>query len=314
MTLFKLRRAKQATAAGSAPTGAAWRRALSGLFSRTQLDDAFWDELEEALIIADVGVPATVSLLNAVRETARQDGLRSPADVRRILRLKMAETLDRAALDGSTLPENARVALIVVGVNGSGKTTTIAKLARAAAQDGRRVLLAAADTFRAGAIEQLRTWANRLGVDLVAHGAGADPGAVAFDAVAAARARKADLVIVDTAGRLHTRHNLMQELKKVRSVVEREAADFERRVVLVIDGTTGQNGLAQARAFTEVVSCDGVILTKLDGTARGGVVLAIAAELKLPVWFVGTGESAEDLAEFDTGAFVDTLLPEASHS
>jgi fused signal recognition particle receptor len=216
----------------------------------------------------------------------------------------------RARLNGDPIPDNRPVVLLVVGVNGAGKTTSIAKLAHAAQSEGRRVVLAAADTFRAGAIEQVKVWGDRLNVPVVAQQAGSDPGAVAYDAMAAARARNADLVIVDTAGRLHTKHNLMEEIKKVRNIVDRQGDGFEKRVLLVIDGTTGQNGLAQAKAFTEAVRCDGVMLTKLDGTAKGGIALAIAGELGLPVWFAGTGEKVSDISEFDPAGFADAILPE----
>ena len=260
-------------------------------------------------MVADVGVPATERLLKETRGTAGTRGLRDREAVRDLLREKMSDVLKEAASAAETIPAQEPAIVLMVGVNGCGKTTSIAKLAHAAQEAGRQVLLAAADTFRAGAVEQLRTWGDRLGADVVAHAHGGDPGAVAFDAIEAGRARGADLVLVDTAGRLHTRHNLMEELKKVRRIVERQAQGFAERVVLVIDGTTGQNGLMQARAFTEAVSCDGVFLTKLDGTARGGVVLAIAGDLSLPVWFAGTGEGVDDLAVFDPDAFVEALLP-----
>ncbi len=207
------------------------------------------------------------------------------------------------------MPEGQPVVLLVVGVNGVGKTTSIAKLARRAKADGREVILAAADTFRAGAIEQLKVWGGRVGVPVIAHQPGSDPGAVAFDAINAARARGANLVIVDTAGRLHTRHNLMEELKKVRAVVDRQATGMVVRTLLVLDGTTGQNGLTQARIFKEAVKCDGVVLTKLDGTAKGGIVLAIAGELGLPVVFVGTGEGVEDISAFDAEGFAEAIVP-----
>jgi fused signal recognition particle receptor len=208
------------------------------------------------------------------------------------------------------LPDDVPFVLLVVGVNGVGKTTSVAKLAQSAKADGRKVLLAAADTFRAGAIEQLKVWGDRLNIPVIAQQAGSDPGAVAFDAMSAARARGSDVVIIDTAGRLHTRHNLMEELKKVRNIVDRNGAGFEKRVLLVIDGTTGQNGLVQAKTFTEAVRCDGVMLTKLDSSAKGGVALAISLELGLPVWFAGTGETVEDLSEFDPAGFADAILPE----
>ena len=294
---------------GTAKTGAAWGRAFAGVFGRGDLGEEFWEGLEEALVVADVGVPTAEVLLSGAKEVAGARGLRDREEMRGLLRERMAAVLKEATPKGEPIPEGTPTVILMVGVNGCGKTTSIAKLAHAAQQEGRRVLLAAADTFRAGAVEQLREWGRRLDADVIAHAAGGDPGAVAFDAMEAARARGADLVLVDTAGRLHTRHNLMEELKKVRRIVERQAEGFAERVVLVIDGTTGQNGLVQARAFTEAVACDGVFLTKLDGTARGGVVLAIAGELALPVWFAGTGEGMDDLAVFDPDAFVETLLP-----
>jgi fused signal recognition particle receptor len=281
------------------------------LFRRTALDDDFWDELEESLIVADVGAVTTMELLDTLRDSANDEGVKEPVQVRAMLRDEMIRRLREASGDG-VLSDDADTAVLVVGVNGAGKTTSIAKLAHTSKANDQKVILAAADTFRAGAIEQIQVWGERVGVDVIAHQAGGDPGAVTFDALEAAKARQANLVIIDTAGRLHTQTNLMDELKKVRGVVARQAGDFEQRVLLVIDGTTGQNGLSQARAFTEAVECDGVILTKLDGTARGGIVLAIAGELGLPVLFIGTGETLDDLAVFDPDEFVDALLPETA--
>jgi fused signal recognition particle receptor len=286
-----------------------WSRSIGALFRRTALDDDFWDELEESLIVADVGAITTMELLDTLRDRVSDEGLKEPSDVRALLREEMIARLRKAGA-GTALSEDVNTAVLIVGVNGAGKTTTIAKLAHTAKANNQKVILAAADTFRAGAIEQLQIWGERVGVDVIAHQAGGDPGAVAFDAMEAARARNANMVIIDTAGRLHTQTNLMDELKKVRSIIAKQAGDFDQRVLLVIDGTTGQNGLMQARSFTEAVECDGVILTKLDGTARGGIVLAIAGELGLPVLFIGTGETLDDLAVFDPDEFVDALLPE----
>jgi len=199
---------------------------------------------------------------------------------------------------------------LVVGVKGAGKTTSIAKLVDVANKEGRNVMLAAADTFRAGAIEQIKIWGERLGVPVIAQNTGSDPGAVAFDALHAARARGVDLLIIDTAGRLHTTHNLMEELRKMHGIMQKNGTGFTERVLLVIDGTTGQNGLTQAKSFTESVQCDGVFLTKLDGTAKGGVALAISGELKLPIWFIGTGENSSDISAFDAEAFAGALLPD----
>lgn len=261
--------------------------------------------------MADVGAVTTMELLDTLRDSANDEGVKEPVQVRAMLRDEMIRRLREASGDG-VLSDDADTAVLVVGVNGAGKTTSIAKLAHTSKANDQKVILAAADTFRAGAIEQIQVWGERVGVDVIAHQAGGDPGAVTFDALEAAKARQANLVIIDTAGRLHTQTNLMDELKKVRGVVARQAGDFEQRVLLVIDGTTGQNGLSQARAFTEAVECDGVILTKLDGTARGGIVLAIAGELGLPVLFIGTGETLDDLAVFDPDEFVDALLPETA--
>lgn len=288
-----------------------WSRTIGAIFRRTALDDDFWDDLEESLIVADVGAVTTMELLDTLRDRASDEGVKEPEAVRLMLREEMIRRLSETG-DGGVLSDDVDTAVLIVGVNGAGKTTTIAKLAHTAMANDRKVLLAAADTFRAGAIEQLQVWGDRVGVDVIAHKAGGDPGAVTFDAMEAARARKVNLVVIDTAGRLHTQSNLMDELKKIRGVVARQSGNFDQRVLLVIDGTTGQNGLIQARSFTEAVECDGVILTKLDGTARGGIVLAIAGELGLPVLFIGTGETLDDLAVFDPDEFVDALLPETT--
>jgi fused signal recognition particle receptor len=288
-----------------------WSRTIGAIFRRTALDDDFWDDLEESLIVADVGAVTTMELLDTLRDRASDEGVKEPEAVRLMLREEMIRRLSETG-DGGVLSDDVDTAVLIVGVNGAGKTTTIAKLAHTAMANDRKVLLAAADTFRAGAIEQLQVWGDRVGVDVIAHKAGGDPGAVTFDAMEAARARKVNLVVIDTAGRLHTQSNLMDELKKIRGVVARQAGNFDQRVLLVIDGTTGQNGLIQARFFTEAVECDGVILSKLDGTARGGIVLAIAGELGLPVLFIGTGETLDDLAVFDPDEFVDALLPETT--
>lgn len=259
--------------------------------------------------MADVGALTTMDLLDTLRDRASDEDVKEPGEVRAMLREEMIRRL-RETGGGNALADDADTAILIVGVNGAGKTTSIAKLAHTSKANDQKVILAAADTFRAGAIEQLQVWGERVGVDVIAHQAGGDPGAVTFDALEAAKARQANMVIIDTAGRLHTQSNLMDELKKVRGVVARQAGDFDQRVLLVIDGTTGQNGLSQARAFTEAVDCDGVILTKLDGTARGGIVLAIAGELGLPVLFIGTGETLDDLAVFDADEFVEALLPD----
>lgn len=307
--MFGRFRKKEKTEQSTAKTGAAWRRTLGSIFRRGRIDDDFWDELEEALIVSDVGVNTSMELIEDLRAEVKANGYRESEQVRQALHDRIVKDFTESLVD-DPLPDDVPTVLLVVGVNGVGKTTSVAKLAEVAKSEGRKVLLAAADTFRAGAIDQLKIWGDRLDIPVIAHQAGSDPGAVAFDAMQAARARGADLVIIDTAGRLHTKHNLMEELRKVRSIVDREGASFEKRSLLVIDGTTGQNGLMQAKSFTEAVKCDGVMLTKLDSTAKGGVALAIVGELGLPVWFVGTGEKVEDLSEFDPAGFADTILPE----
>ncbi len=288
---------------------------LGEIFAGSDVDDALWESLEEVLIGADAGVRTTTAVLDRVRA---QDPRRAE-DVRTLLRAELIAIL-RAPQDGSrgrlwglpegTPPPPAPRVVLVVGVNGSGKTTGIARLAYAYQQEGQRVICAAGDTFRAAAIEQLQEWGRRLDIPVIASRQGGDPAAVAFDTIEAARARGADLVLVDTAGRLQNKQNLMDELAKVRRVIERHLDRGPDEVLLVLDATTGQNGLSQARAFTESVEVTGVMLTKLDGTAKGGIVFAIASEFGLPVRFVGTGQGAGDLAPFDAEAFVDGLLGE----
>jgi fused signal recognition particle receptor len=263
------------------------------------------------MVISDVGVNTTMTLIDQLRDIVDEKKLKEPDQVRVEMRTLIAEMLeDSSGVD--PIPDNEPVVLLVVGVNGAGKTTSIAKLVDVAKQEGQNVMLAAADTFRAGAIEQIKIWGDRLGVPVISQQAGSDPGAVAFDAINAARARNVDLLIIDTAGRLHTTHNLMEELRKVHGIVEKNGEGFTQRVLLVIDGTTGQNGLIQAKSFTESVNCNGVFLTKLDGTAKGGVALAIAGELGLPIWFIGTGEKSSDMSAFDAEAFAGALLPETT--
>ena len=288
----------------------AWFGGVAALFRRGRLDEALWDDLEELLISADVGVATTGRLLDRVRDRVRAEGIIEPGAALDVLKEEMVGVLERAISGDPPDLEASSMVLIVVGVNGGGKTTSIAKLAHRYVEGGRSVLLAAADTYRAAAIDQLQAWGSRLNVEVVAHQPGADPGAVAFDSLRAARARSTDVVIIDTAGRLHTKANLMEELKKVLRVVDREGSGT-RAVLLTLDATTGQNGVIQARSFMEAVSCDGVFLSKLDGTAKGGVVLAIADELGLPVLYIGTGEGPTDMAAFDPREYVETLLTPA---
>ena len=296
----------------------AFARGMAGLLSRGAADESAWEELEEALLGADVGVATTTALVERLR--ARVDSRRGALDgatLRALLREELLRELDGGtdrslALD--LLDEGQRPGVVlVVGVNGSGKTTTVGKLALALAEEGKLPVIAAADTFRAAATEQLVLWGERVGAPVVRQQAGADPAAVAFDALASARRRGADVLLVDTAGRLHTKANLMEELRKLRRVLEREGGQI-REVLLVLDATTGQNALAQARQFTQAVGVTGLVLTKLDGTAKGGIVVAVQRELGIPVKLVGLGEGAHDLAPFDPEAFVDALLAESAES
>jgi len=282
------------------------RASFATLGRRGVLDDDAWDDLEEAMLLADVGLPTAQDILAEAKARAKAEKVTDLLALQPIVRSVLLDTLG-AADRSLQLKPGERNVWMFVGVNGVGKTTTIGKLASVQVAEGRKVLLAAADTFRAAAADQLTHWAERSGADLVRGEEGADPGSIVFDAMAAAGPRNIDLVMVDTAGRLHTKSNLMEELKKLRRIVDR-TPDSLREVLLVIDASTGQNGLAQARQFAEAVDVTGVVLTKLDGTAKGGIVLAIQRELDLPVKVVGVGEGIEDLIEFDPTEFVDALL------
>jgi fused signal recognition particle receptor len=297
---------------GGARTGMGLRPAPGGLGAHLRAilgvgqpaSEATWDEVEEALVAADVGADATLELVDAARQRVARDGR---ADVRQALADEIRERLEKVGSGQFELGPAPSV-ILVVGVNGTGKTTTIAKLAARLKREGHSVILAAADTFRAAAIEQLRLWGDELGVRVVAQRAGADPGAVAFDAVTAAESRGTDVVIVDTAGRLQTKVQLMAELSKIHRVIGRRLADQPRHVLLVLDATTGQNGLAQAEAFSREAGVTGIVLTKLDGTAKGGVAVAVADRLGVPIVFAGIGEDLGALAPFDPAAYVDWLL------
>lgn len=275
--------------------------------TRRIVDDLLLDQLEEALIAADVGVAASEKLIAQLRVALRSVPATSTEEVRRILQEQMVALLDRGGTPERVLANHPHV-ILVVGVNGTGKTTTIGKLAHYHRQQGRKVLLGAADTFRAAASEQLTVWAERAGVEVVRTNPGADPAALAFDALNAALARAVDILIVDTAGRLHTKVNLMEEVRKIRRVLDRRLPGAPHEVLLVIDATTGQNGLAQAQQFTQATGVTGIVLTKLDGTARGGIAVAICQELGVPVRWVGLGEGIEDLAPFHPREFVEGLL------
>jgi fused signal recognition particle receptor len=279
---------------------------LSGLLSRERIDEELWDELEELLIASDVGVATTGQVIDRLRDWVEHGAVSNGADLRRALRDELVATLEEPQ-PRPLLKDSELNVVLVVGVNGVGKTTTIAKLAYFWKSRGRSVLLAAADTFRAAAVEQLKIWGERVGVPVIAHQPGADPGSVVFDAISAARARQADVVLVDTAGRLHTKYNLMEELKKIRRVIDKQGVG-QLATILVLDATTGQNGLFQARSFADAIGLDGLLVTKLDGTARAGVIFAIVKELDAPLRFVGTGEGLDELSEFDSEAFVDALM------
>jgi fused signal recognition particle receptor len=282
---------------------------LLALMSRQSIDAATWDEVEETLLVSDLGVGPTAQLVERLRLRARAETAADPAAVRAMLREELLSlvdpSLDRTLRTGRG-PQGQPAVVLVVGVNGTGKTTTTGKLARVLVADGRTVLLGAADTFRAAAAEQLQTWGDRVGVDTVRGAEGADPASVAYQAVQAGADSGIDVVLVDTAGRLHTKTGLMDELGKVKRVIEKVAPLSE--VLLVLDATTGQNGLTQARVFAEAVEVTGIVLTKLDGTAKGGIVVAVQRELGVPVKLVGLGEGADDLAPFEPAAFVDALL------
>ena len=276
------------------------------LKSYTKVDEELLEELEEILITADVGVNTTMDIIDNLRDKIKENKITEPIEVKEALKNIIEEILTN---ENSTLNvEKSPTIILMVGVNGVGKTTTIGKLANRYKQEGKKVLLAAGDTFRAAAIEQLEVWASRSNVDIIKHQEGADPGAVVFDAIKAAKARKVDLLICDTAGRLHNKANLMNELGKVFKIVDREFPEANKEVLLVVDATTGQNAVVQAKTFKEVADITGIVLTKLDGTAKGGVVLAVKNEVDVPVKLIGVGEKVEDLQDFDAKAFSNALF------
>ena len=272
----------------------------------SELTDDFYDELEESLILADTGMDVTLDLVEQLRRRAREQGIKTVEGARELMRSIIAETLTvgEMGLDLSTKPSVA----LFIGVNGVGKTTTIGKIGAQLKGEGKRVIFCAADTFRAAASQQLTIWADRAGVEIVKQHEGADPAAVVFDAVSAAKARKADVVLVDTAGRLHNKQNLMNELNKISRVIDRELPDAARETLLVLDATTGQNGLIQARQFKEAAGITGIVLTKLDGTAKGGIAIAITRELGVPVKYAGVGEGVDDLKPFDPLEYAEAII------
>lgn len=274
-------------------------------FTKT-IDEELYEELEEILITSDVGVTTSTKIIEILRKRVKERKIDDPSKVKELLREIISEILDNDKQ--SIIPETTPAVFIVVGVNGVGKTTSIGKMAHYLKNKGYKVVLAAGDTFRAAAIDQLEVWAQRSGVDIIKHQEGADPAAVVFDAIQAAKARKADILICDTAGRLHNKKNLMEELRKINKIVEREYGNSYKRTFLVLDATTGQNALNQAKQFMEVANVNGLILTKLDGTAKGGVVISIANELKIPVTMIGVGEGIDDLQEFNSKEFAEAIL------
>ena len=272
----------------------------------SEIDDDFYEELEESLILADLGFDTTMKAMDSLREKVRVQRLKTTEEARKALREVLAEmvSVGDTGLNLSTKPS----VILVIGVNGVGKTTTIGKLAHQLKQDGKKVLLCAADTFRAAAADQLEIWAGRAGVDIIRQDEGADPAAVVYDAIAAARARHSDVILCDTAGRLHNKQNLMNELNKISRIIDRELPGCAKEVLLVLDGTTGQNGLVQAKQFREIAGVTGMVMTKLDGTAKGGIVVAVADTLQIPVKYIGVGEQMDDLMPFRADAFAEALV------
>jgi fused signal recognition particle receptor len=280
---------------------------IDSIFSGfSSIDEDFYEELEEILIMGDIGIDTTMSIIDNLKEKVKEQKIKEPEECRELLieiikdQMKVGET----AYDF----ENRTSVVLMIGVNGVGKTTSVGKLASQLKGQGKKVIMAAADTFRAAAIEQLTEWSNRAGVDIIAQQEGSDPGAVVFDAIQAAKARKADILLCDTAGRLHNKKNLMNELNKINRIIDKEYPEAYRETLIVLDGTTGQNALVQARQFKEAADISGIILTKLDGTAKGGIAIAIQAELGIPVKYIGIGEKIDDLQKFDADAFVNAIF------
>ena len=282
------------------------RDSIGSVFSTSQLDDDFYDELEESLILADIGGQTAMEAVDALREVVKDQRLKKPEEAREALRDILGRMLrvGDSRLKLGTKPS----VILVIGVNGVGKTTSIGKIANVLKKKGKKVLLCAADTFRAAAADQLEIWAGRAGVDIIRQDEGADPASVVFDAIAAARARGTDVIICDTAGRLHNKQNLLNELGKISRIIDRELPGADKEVLLVIDGATGQNGLMQAKQFQEIAGVTGIVLTKLDGTAKGGIVIAVARELGIPVKFIGVGEGMDDLQPFEAYDYAQALV------
>ncbi|HPU63948.1 MAG TPA: signal recognition particle-docking protein FtsY [Mobilitalea sp.] len=292
---------------GLAKTRNSIANGIDAIFSGfSSIDEDFYEELEETLIMADLGIKTTDAILENLRAKVKEQKIKEPAQCRELLINSMIEQM--AVGETAYEFENRKSIVLVMGVNGVGKTTTVGKLAGQLKAQGKKVIVAAADTFRAAAIEQLTEWANRANVDIIAHKEGSDPAAVIFDAVTAFKARNADVLICDTAGRLHNKKNLMEELKKINRIIDRECPDAYRETLVVLDGTTGQNALAQAKEFNEVANLTGIVITKLDGTAKGGIAIAIQSELNIPVKYIGIGEHIEDLQKFNATDFVNAIF------
>ena len=280
---------------------------MDSIFSGfSALDDDFYEEIEETLIMGDLGIQTTMSIVEDLRKKVKEQHIKDPSECKALLMESMKQQMDLG--ENAYEFENRRSVVLVIGVNGVGKTTSVGKLAGQLKDQGKKVILAAADTFRAAAIEQLTEWSHRAGVEIIAQKEGSDPAAVIYDAVAAAKSRNADVLICDTAGRLHNKKNLMEELKKINRIIEKEYPDAYRETLVVLDGTTGQNALSQAKQFMEVADVTGIILTKLDGTAKGGIAVAIQSELGIPVKYIGIGEKIDDLQKFDAEAFIHALF------
>ncbi len=292
--------------AGLTKTRDAMASTLGNVFSLSQIDDDFYEELEESLILADMGVETAVKATEMLRKTIKEQHLKTPEEAKEALKAILVDMLNVG--DTTLKLDTTPSVVLVIGVNGVGKTTTIGKIATQLVKQGKNVLLVAGDTFRAAAADQLEIWAGRAGAGLVRQNEGADPASVVFDGIQAAKARKSDVILIDTAGRLHNKQNLMNELNKISRIVERELPGASREVLLVLDGTTGQNGLQQAKQFKEIAGVTCMAVTKLDGTAKGGIVIAVSDSLQIPVKFIGVGEQADDLMPFVAKDFVDALL------
>ena len=280
---------------------------IDSIFSGfSAIDDDFYEEIEETLIMGDIGIQTTMAIVENLRQTVKEQHIKEPAECKEILINEIKKQMDLG--ENAYEFENKKSVVLVIGVNGVGKTTSVGKLAGQLKEDGKKVLMVAADTFRAAAIEQLTEWAGRAGVDIIAQQEGSDPAAVIYDGIAAAKSRNVDVLICDTGGRLHNKKNLMEELKKINRIIDKEYPEAYRETLVVLDGTTGQNALAQARQFMEVAKITGIILTKLDGTAKGGIAVAIQSELGIPVKYIGIGEKIDDLQKFNADQFVNALF------